>query len=127
MSEALVALFAPYCKGSTRPGAVDEALRLLASGELQGFRQLRPEGQRTFTLRWQPGVAPLEPSHVQLEVRRDEAAVPFHYRFQIPTHRLVAWLMEWQAVVRATGSPADLPESFWQWLILGREPTVTRN
>ena len=27
--------------------------------------------------------------------------------------------MAWQAAGEASGQPADLPEAFWQWLILG--------
>lgn len=119
MSAALVALFAPYCQGAADPAALAQGLQLLAQGSLQGQRPLRPAGQRQFVLRWQPGVAPLEPAQVQLSVQGVGLDRPVLYNFQLPTHRLLHWLMAWQAAGGASGQPADLPETFWQWLILG--------
>ena len=126
MSAALVALFAPYCHGAPGAPVIDAALQLLAHGQLEGQRCLRPQGQRSFTLRWQPGVAPLELAQVELEVFSAESAPAAHYRFELPTHQLLSWLIEWQAAAPAPGSSADLPESFWQWLILGLDPTALR-
>jgi len=119
MSAALVALFAPYCQGAADPVALERGLQLLAEGSLQGQRLLRPAGQRPFVLQWQPGVAPLEPAEVQLSVQSVGLEQPVLYRFELPTHRLLQWLMAWQARGGAAGQPADLPEAFWQWLILG--------
>jgi len=119
MSAALVALFAPYCQGAADPVALERGLQLLAQGSLQGQRPLRPAGQRPFVLQWQPGVAPLEPAQVQLSVQGVGLEQPVVYRFELPTHRLLHWLMAWQATGGAAGQPADLPEAFWQWLILG--------
>ncbi len=119
MSAALVALFAPYCQGAADPVALERGLQLLAQGSLQGQRLLRPAGQRPFVLQWQPGVAPLEPAQVQLSVQGVGLEQPVVYRFELPTHRLLQWLMAWQARGGASGQPADLPEAFWQWLILG--------
>ncbi len=119
MSAALVALFAPYCQGAADPAALEQGLQLLAQGSLQGQRLLRPAGQRPFVLQWQPGVAPLEPAQVQLSVQGVGPAPAVHYRFELPTHQLLSWLIEWQAAAPGAGGSADLPESFWQWLILG--------
>jgi hypothetical protein len=119
MSAALVALFAPYCQGAADRSALEQGLQLLALGHLQGQRPLRPEGQRPFELHWQPGVAPLEPAQVQLSVQGQGVEQPVRYSFELPTHRLLQWLMAWQAAGGAAGQPADLPEPFWQWLILG--------
>ena len=126
MSAALVALFAPYCYGAKGASDIDAALQLLALGTLEGQRCLRPQGERPFTLRWQPGVAPLELAQVQLEVRSAEHAPAVLYSFELPTHQLLSWLIEWQAIVPGAGGLADLPESFWQWLILGLDPTALR-
>ena len=126
MSAALVALFAPYCHGAPGASAIDAALQLLAVGQLEGQRCLRPQGQRPFTLRWQPGVAPLELAQVQLEVCSSESTSVVHYRFELPTHQLLSWLIAWQVAAPGAGGSADLPESFWQWLILGLEPTALR-
>ncbi|MBV2351287.1 transglycosylase [Synechococcus sp. HK05] len=119
MSAALVALFAPYCQGAADPSALEQGLQLLARGHLQGQRPLRPEGQRPFELHWQPGIAPLESAQVQLSVQGQGLEQPARYSFELPTHRLLQWLMAWQAAGGAAGQPADLPEPFWQWLILG--------
>jgi len=126
MSAALVALFAPYCQGAARQGQLEQALELLQRQELQGLRRLRPEGERPFVLRWQAGVAPLEPAEVALEVAAPGGDGPVRYSFALPNQQLVRWLMDW---LEAGGGPqqrADLPETFWQWLILGIEPTATR-
>ena len=118
MSAALVALYAPYCQGDQ----LDAGLQWLARGELLGRRQVRPERERPFVLRWQPGVAPLETTCAQLEVMADGLEQRVRYSFELPTHRLLHWLMAWQAAGGAAGQPADLPEAFWQWLILALDP-----
>ena len=126
MSAALVALFAPYCQGAARHELLSRALDLLEGHELKGLRTLRPTGERHFALRWQAGVAPLEPAQVELEVQAGEGAEPAHYSFVLPTHQLVRWLMDWLEAGGGSQQPADLPESFWQWLILGIDPTAAR-
>jgi len=123
MSAALVALYAPYCPSGRRAGLLEAALQLLPAGRLQGERRLRPQGCHRFALQWRPGVAPLEPAELQLQVSAPgEGAAPVEYRVQLPTHQLVRWLMEWIEAGGGPQQPADLPESFWQWLLLGREP-----
>ena len=126
MSAALVALFAPYCQGVAHRARLEQALDLLARSELRGRRLLRPEGERRFVLGWQAGVAPREPAQVTLEVEMPGAAAPVLYRCSLSTAQLVIWLMDWLEAGGAAQQPADLPESFWQWLILGLEPTAAR-
>ena len=126
MSAALVALFAPYCEGVNRPEELSAALELMASGGLDGHRPLRPSGFRPFSLRWQPAVAPLEPAQVALRVASGSAEEqPVEYSFNLPTYQLVRWLMDWQAAGGASAQ-ADLPASFWQWLLLGLDTNAVR-
>jgi hypothetical protein len=124
---ALVALFAPYCQGNERAQSLERALALLQRGALQGVRQLKPEGQRPFELRWRAGVAPMEPAALQLEVRGGTSAEPVPYNAERPTFQLVLWLMDWLDASAGGTAPADLPDSFWQWLILGLEPPAPQN
>ena len=124
MSAGLVALFAPYCQGSERPEGLEQALETLARGSCSGVRQLQPDGQRPFRLSWTAGVAPLEPAQLQLVVEADPSrpspALPgATYSCSVATSALVLWLMD------RTGPEGarDLPDSFWQWLLLGLEPS----
>ena len=123
MSAALVALFAPYCDGANRAELLEQALQLLARGALEGLRRLRPEGGHRFQLTWNAAPSPLELSACTL---RFPATPEVHYRFDLPTPHLGHWLMEWLAQGGAQagpdGHPADLPASFWQWLLLGAAP-----
>jgi hypothetical protein len=109
MSAAQVALFAPYCGGVAQGLRLAAALETLAQAELEGVRRLRPSGERRFRLRWQAGPSPLEPSLCEL---RFPELPEVEYRFELPTHQLVAWLMQRR--------DAELPEQFWHWLLLGR-------
>ena len=132
MSAGLVALFAPYCQGSVRADGLQQALEQLAAGEIRGVRPLRPAGERPFQLRWQAGVAPLEPAQLELLVAADptrsagadSANSEAQYRCSIATYQLVLWLMDWLAAGGAQAQLADLPESFWQWLLLGSAPSA---
>ena len=126
MSAALVALFAPYCQGTAHQARLEQALELLSRAELRGRRQLRPAGERPFVLRWQAGVAPREPAQLELQVETADLKDPATYQFSLPTAQLVIWLMDWLEAGGSAQQPADLPESFWQWLILGIEPTAAR-
>ena len=124
MSAGLVALFAPYCQGSARPAELERALETLARGSCSGVRQLKPAGQRPFELRWRAGVAPSEPAQLELVVEADPTrpspALPgASYACSVATSQLVLWLMD----CREQDGSMDLPESFWQWLLLGLEPT----
>ena len=64
----------------------------------------------------------LEPAQLELEVAMAAAAEPARYQFSLPTAQLVIWLMDWLEAGGQSGQPADLPESFWQWLLLGLDP-----
>ena len=127
MSAALVALFAPYCQGAARMGLLERALEQLSCRELRGMRPLLPAGGHPFVLRWRAGVAPLEPAQVELAVSSPQfESDSTLYSFEVTTHQLVRWLMDWLEAGGGSGHSADLPESFWQWLILGIEPAATR-
>lgn len=121
MSQAHVALYAPYCQGLTRQHELEQALDLLGRGVLEGQRPLRPSGSRPFQLQWQAGVSPLDPARVSLRIAVAPGDPGVDYTFEVPTHRLVLWLMDAQAAA-ASGAALDLPESFWVWLILGLPP-----
>lgn len=121
MSQARVALFAPYCQGLTRRQDLERALELLSGGVLEGQRPLRPEGSRAFQLRWQAGASPLDPAQVYLRVAGVSKGPAAEYSFDLPTHRLVLWLMDALAAA-SDGAALDLPGSFWVWLILGLPP-----
>lgn len=108
---ALVPLFAPYC-GGVDLGALQQALALLEQGAFSGIRPLQDAEGRAFALRWSGGLAPLEP--VSCELRFPQLP-QVQYRFQVPAHHLLAWLVQAQA----TAAPHDLPDGFWSWLILG--------
>ena len=122
MSQALVALFAPYCQGLTRGQHLERALALLATGELAGERRVRPQGGRPFSMRWQAAASPLEATPVNLRLADGRGDAVADYSFDIPTHRLVLWLMDGLAAADGAAGVVDLPDSFWHWLILGLEP-----
>tara|TARA_E500000331_G_scaffold201985_1_gene193894 strand:+ start:912 stop:1055 length:144 start_codon:yes stop_codon:yes gene_type:complete len=42
------------------------------------------------------------------------------YTFDVSTHQLVDWLMDWPEF----GGQGDLPNRFWKWLLLGSEESV---
>ena len=124
MSEALVALYAPYCQGTTRRAELQRALDLMAAGTLQGMRSLRPSGARRFSLSWRAADSPLDFATAALQFEEAPGLPPQTYNFQLPTYRLVLWLMDWLAAGGAPGQPVDLPDSFWRWLILGLDPAA---
>jgi hypothetical protein len=124
MSEALVALYAPYCQGMARRQELQRALELLAVGSLQGERRLRPSGARRFRLSWSAVSSPLEQSTASLRFEDGPDLEPLEYSFELPTFRLVLWLMDWLAAGGGPTQSADLPDSFWRWLILGLDPAA---
>ena len=115
MSDAAqLVLFAPYCGGVSREQELSAALLILGSGELQGRRPVTgPEGH-PYELRWNGVVAPME--RLECELR-----FPGHPEgdvdFSVLTHQLVAWLMDLSHLQR---SEPDLPDGFWQWLLMER-------
>lgn len=110
-SEAQLALFAPYCGGREKEVLLQEALALLPSGAHAGERMLLDAPPLQFVLRWDPVQAPLAPCRCGL---RFESRPGIEYRFDCPAHQLLNWLME--GPLQSRGS--DLPDSFWQWLLL---------
>ncbi len=119
---ALVALYAPYCGGVNREIQLMQALDRLAAGEVSGRRPLHPSGEHPFVLRWQAGQAPQELSACELHFPATPNAT---YRFQLPTHQLVCWLMdllEIRSRAAAGEGGGELPDAFWRWLILGETP-----
>jgi len=131
-----VLLYAPYCQGLRRRPELEAALALLAAGELEGARRLRPAGRRRFRMRWQAAISPLDLMAVRLCFEGPPGQPPLEYSFQVASHRLVLWLMDRRIQAEAadaardtdtdadTDAPVDLPESFWQWLILGVDPAT---
>lgn len=119
---ARLSLFAPYCGGLSRGPLLSEALALLEQGELRGERRLRPEGVRPFQLQWQPAPSPLEATALQLHCNGAPHTEALTYALALPTYQLVLWLMDWLAAGGSLGQPADLPASFWQWLLVGTAP-----
>ena len=43
------------------------------------------------------------------------------YDFELVTHQLVSWLMDCREEEHGS---VDLPDAFWQWLLLGADPAV---
>lgn len=113
-----VVLYAPYCGGVSREALLEQALDLLHSARTGGERPLAGSGGHRFELSWKPGGAPQEPSFCELHFPADPELI---YRFSLPTHQLVSWLMDLleDQAIRGNG---DLPEPFWRWLILGENP-----
>jgi len=124
MSEALVALYAPYCQGMARHQDLERALGLLATGTLLGERRLRPSGSRRFRMAWRPGPSPLDLAGVALQFEDGPDLPTLDYSFELPSYRLVLWLMDWVAAGGDPNTPVDLPDSFWRWLILGLDPSA---
>ena len=105
----LVPLFAPYCGGMAKQSELLQALGSLAQGSWQGARQLEGGRSHSYRLEWQGESAPLEMLRCQLLF---PAMPELGYRFSLPAHQLVLWL------VQSEGD--DLPQAFWRWLLLGQ-------
>ena len=105
----LVPLFAPYCGGMAKQSELLQALGSLAQGSWQGAHQLEGGRSHPYRLEWQGESAPLEMLRCQLLF---PALPELGYRFSLPAHQLVLWL------VQSEGD--DLPQAFWRWLLLGQ-------
>ena len=105
----LVPLFAPYCGGLGQQQLLHDALTRLAQGALEGQRSLAGGEGHRYKLRWRGESAPLEVLHCELLFPGQDQ---LSYRFELPAHQLVAWLMQRQA--------DDLPQAFWSWLLVGQ-------
>ena len=115
MSDAAqLVLFAPYCGGVSREQDLAAALQILHRGELEGRRPVAGMDGYPYELRWNGVAAPLE--RLECELR-----FPGHTEgdvdFSLVTHQLVAWLMDRSHPQR---SEPDLPDGFWQWLLIER-------
>ena len=115
MSDAAqLVLFAPYCGGVSREQDLSTALQILGRGELQGRRPVAGRDGYSYELRWSGVAAPLESLNCQLRFPgHPEGDVDF----VVLTHQLVAWLMDCSHQQR---SEPDLPDGFWQWLLMER-------
>ena len=105
----LVPLFAPYCGGIAQPSDLLKALGHLAQGSWQGVRQLEGGRSHPYRLEWQGESAPQEMLLCQLLF---PAMPELGYRFSMPAHQLVLWLVQFDG--------DDLPQAFWRWLLLGQ-------
>ena len=112
---ALVAFYAPYCGGLEQEPALRGALGVLRLGTLRGSRAVKGRAAYQFSLSWSEAKAPLEPLACCL-------TFPHHpdlrYEFEVVSQQLVVWLMQ-----RDDNGKADLPDSFWRWLLTGADPT----
>ena len=120
---ALLALFAPYCGGLAQQDALHGALKLLQQQQFQGTRPVQGSAGHRFRLGWTGQRAPLEMVACELTFP-DQPGV--HYSFELSAHQLVSWLMERTADGSGEGSEGkmaapDLPDAFWQWLLVGTE------
>ena len=112
---ALLALYAPYCGGLSGEEDLSAALTILQSQSFEGLRPVEGASGHAYRLSWTGGQAPLEtiscrltfPSHPSL-----------NYSFELVTHQLVRWFMQ---VEIQDGMDSDLPDAFWQWLLVGTE------
>ncbi|MEC8442442.1 MAG: type IV pilus biogenesis protein EbsA [Cyanobacteriota bacterium] len=120
---ALLALFAPYCGGLAREGALDGALKLFQQQQFQGTRPVQGAAGHRFVLGWTGQRAPLEMVACELTFPEQPRV---HYSFELSAHQLVSWLMERTSDGNEAGgeqamAAQDLPDAFWQWLLVGTE------
>ena len=115
MSDAAqLVLFAPYCSGLSREQDLYAALQILGRGALLGAAS----GGRK---RWTPLRTPLEWGRCTDGEAGLSASFPGHpegdFDFAVTTHQLVVWLMDCSHL---QPSEPDLPNGFWQWLLIER-------
>ena len=112
---ALLVRFAPYCGGLAREQDLRFSLQTLLAGEFGGIRPREGTQGHAFQLTWKGGHAPLEMASCQLVLTASRADP---YRFELVTHQLVQWLMDF-----TVGEPeqGDLPDEFWVWLLVGTD------
>ena len=111
---AQLVLFAPYCGGVSREQDLSTALQILSCGELKGRRPVAGIDGYPFELRWHVVAAPMERLDCQLRFHGHPVR---DVDFVVITLQLVAWLMD-----RSHRQPSepDLPNGFWQWLLMER-------
>ncbi len=108
--DAQLALFAPYCGGLRREQALRQGLERLPLGHFEGQRARSDAQPHRYELSWSPANAPLQACRCEL---RFQDWADQHYSFRCPAHQLLDWLMQTVEAGRQ-----DLPDSFWQWLLL---------
>ena len=115
MSDAAqLVLFAPYCGGVSRQQDLPQPCRSWAVGHWRGgFRWPGSDGH-PYKLRWNGVAAPLERLDCQLRFPCHPEGV---LDFAVDTHQLVVWLMDCSYL---QPSEPDLPNGFWQWLLIER-------
>ena len=113
---ALRALFAPYCGGLAREPELEDALQRLRGLGFHGLRPVAGANGHRYILRWESVQAPMELTRCDLDFPENPE---LHYRFELVTHQLVAWLMDCSD---AEGQGVDLPDAFWHWLLIGSDP-----
>ena len=109
-SDAQLALFAPYCGGLRREQSLRHALEQLPLGQFDGERVRSGSPPHRYLLTWSSANAPLQTCRCELRFQEQGDQL---YPFECPAHQLLDWLMQ---VVEA--GRQDLPDSFWQWLLL---------
>lgn len=112
---ALLALYAPYCGGLSGEEDLSAALTILQSQSFDGLRPVEGASGHAYQLSWTGGQAPMETISCRLTF---PAHPSLDYRFDLVTHQLVSWLMQVDDRVGETG---DLPDAFWQWLLVGSD------
>ena len=108
--DAQLALFAPYCGGLRREQALRRALDRLPLGQFEGARARSDAQPHRYVLSWSAANAPLQACRCEL---RFQDRADQRYPFECPAHQLLDWLMQ-----ADEGGRQDLPDSFWQWLLL---------
>ena len=112
--DAQLVLFSPYCGGVSREQDLSAALQILSCGELKGRRPVAGIDGYPLELRWNGVVAPMKSLDCQLRFPgHPEGDVDF----AVTTHQLVVWLMDRSHL---QPSELDLPDGFWQWLLMER-------
>ena len=112
---ALLALYAPYCGGLSGEEDLSAALTILQSQSFDGLRPVEGAPGHAYRLSWTGGQAPLETISCRL---RFHSHPSLNYSFELVTHQLVSWFMQVQI---QDGMDRDLPDEFWQWLLVGTE------
>ena len=112
---ALLALYAPYCGGLSGEEDLSAALTILQSQSFDGLRPVEGAQGHAYLLSWTGGQAPLETISCRL---RFHSHPSLNYSFDLVTHQLVSWFMQ---VEIQDGMDSDLPDAFWQWLLVGTE------
>ena len=112
---ALLALYAPYCGGLSAEEDLRTALMILQAQVFEGHRPVQGAPGHAYRLSWSGGEAPLEMLPCCLALQSPSAS---EYRFEVMSHQLVSCLMQTET---PAGSPGDLPDGFWHWLLVGSD------